>query len=343
MLAEAPIPVSQPREPLAAATVDVYLQRWLTHVRSRVRLTTYEGYEALIRCHAIPLLGEKPLTGLHPLDLQEAYAFLLDGGPQRRPLSAGSVRNLHLVLTQAFKQAVRWQLLPASPAAGAQPPRPRTRLHATTDPELLQRILDLLSGHPLEIPVAVAIATGMRRGEILALRWSDLDAGYTIVRVQRSLQATKDGLRFEQPKTRRSQRAIALPQFLHPYLTRQRAEQRHRISTNPTDGLVIDQGDGQPFHPDKLSSGWRRFVRTHDLPPIRFHDLRHAHASLMLIQGIHPKVVSERLGHASIGITLDTYSHVLPSMQSEAAEAFDQLFPTASTDLSTDAATGAVG
>jgi integrase len=270
--------------------------------------------------------------GLRPLDLQEAYALLLDGGPQRRPLSPGSVRNLHLVLTQAFKQAVRWQLLPASPAVGVQPPRPRTRLHATTDPELLQRILYLLRGHALEIPVAIAIATGMRRGEILALRWSDLDDDYTIARVQRSLQATKDGLCFEQPKTRRSQRAVALPKFLHPYLVSQRHDQAERIPTRLADGLVIDQGDGQPLHPDRVSSGWRRFVQTNDLPSIRFHDLRHAHASLMLIQGVHPKIVSERLGHASIGITLDTYSHVLPSMQSEAARAFDQLFPT-STDL----------
>lgn len=327
MLATAPSPPPE-TSGLAAATVDIYLQRWLAHVRARVRTTTYEGYEALIRCHAIPLLGEKTLAGLHPLDLQEAYALLLDGGPERRPLSAGSVRNLHLVLAQALKQAVRWQLLPASPAAGAQPPRPRPRLHATTDPELLQRILDQLVGHPLELPVAIAIATGMRRGEILALRWSDLDADHTIAYVQRSLQVTKSGLRFEQPKTRRSQRSIALPQFLHSYLDRQQMDQAVRLpEETAVDRLVIDRGDGEPLHPDNLSSGWRRFLRERGLPALRFHDLRHAHASLMLIQGIHPKIVSERLGHASIGITLDTYSHVLPSMQSEAASAFDALFP----------------
>lgn len=314
---------------LATATVETFLCRWLTHIRSRVRPTTYEGYEALIRCHAIPLLGKNALSQLHPLDLQEAYAQLLEGGQQGRPLSPGSVRNLHLVLAQALKQAVRWQVLPASPAAGAQPPRPRTHMHTTTDPELLQRILNQLEGHPLKLPVAIAIATGMRRGEILALRWSDLDADYTIARVQRSLQTTKAGLSFEEPKTRRSRRAIALPLFLHPSLVSQREDQLRRLPRYSADGLVIDRGDGEPLHPDNLSSGWRRFVRDNDLPRLRFHDLRHAHASLMLIQGIHPKIVSERLGHASIGITLDTYSHVLPSMQSEAANAFDQLFPTA--------------
>lgn len=206
MLAEeVSVPFDSRQALTAGSTVAEYLSRWLTHVRSRVRLTTFEGYEALVRCHAIPLLGEKPLAELHPLDLQDAYAALLEGCPHRRPLSAGSVRNLHLVLAQALKQAVRWQLLVASPAAGAQPPRPRTQFRASTDPELLQQILVRLAAHPIELPVAIAIATGMRRGEILALRWSDLDPDYTIARVQRSLQATKTGLRFEEPKTRRSQ------------------------------------------------------------------------------------------------------------------------------------------
>jgi integrase len=134
---------------------------------------------------------------------------------------------------------------------------------------------------------------------------------------------------FEEPKTRRSRRAVDVPAFLLPYLRRQRAAQasrRERCGSWVDLDLVIDAGDGRPLNPDTLSSGWYRFLKRSGLPHIRFHDLRHAHATLMLLQGVHPKVVSERLGHASVGITLDTYSHVLPSMQTEAVAAFDRLF-----------------
>ena len=173
----------------------------------------------------------------------------------------------------------------------------------------------------------------MRRGEILALRWSDLDAGLTLLRIQRTLQPTKDGLVFDQPKTARSRRTVLLPEFLRPFLVRQRADQERRRDAHAegwaNSGLLIDRGDGSPVNPDTLSAGWARFLRRQGLPPVRFHDLRHAHATLMLTQGVHPKVVSERLGHASIGITLDTYSHVLPTLQQDAANAFDELFTNA--------------
>jgi integrase len=186
---------------------------------------------------------------------------------------------------------------------------------------------------PLELPVAIAAATGMRRGEILALRWSDVAEDLSAVHVRASLQATRDGLVFERPKTARSRRAVALPAFLRPFLERQlraQALQRQRVADWHETDLLVTRRDGSPVNPDSLSSAWRRLLQRHGLPPVRFHDLRHAHATVMLLQGVHPKVVSERLGHASVGITLDTYSHVLPSMQSQAVEAFDRLFPQAS-------------
>jgi integrase len=315
--------------PAAEELVRGYLSDWLAHTRGRVRAVTYEGYETLLRRHALPTLGGLPLREVTPMDVQRLYSGLLSGeiGPG---LSAGSVLNLHLVLTQAFAQAVRWQLLIANPVAGAQPPRPRRASPVLVDPALLARLVDSTRGTWLEVPAAVAAATGMRRGEILALRWQDIDADFGAARVVRSLQPTRDGLVFEQPKTPRSRRTVVLPGFLYPHLTRHREEQSARREQSKAwqdHGLLIERGDGRPLNPDTLSAGWARHLRSKHLPRVRFHDLRHAHATLMLAQGVHPKVVSERLGHASIGITLDLYSHVLPTMQHDAVAAFDALFP----------------
>jgi integrase len=312
-------------------SVGSYLTRWLAHARGRVRAVTYEGYEVLLRRHVLPRFGDLSLGELTPLRIQGLYGDLLapaDGSPG---LAGGTVLNLHLVLTQALGQAVRWQLLPANPAAGAQPPRPRRPARIVVEPALLERLLESVAGTWLELPAVVAAATGMRRGEILGLYWRDFDEGYSLLRVQRTLQPTKSGLVFEQPKTPRSRRTVVLPYFLRPYLERHREGQDRRRVDHADwheHGLVVAAGDGRPLNPDTLSAGWARHLRKQKLPPVRFHDLRHAHATLMLAQGVHPKVVSERLGHASVGITLDTYSHVLPTLQQEAADAFDRLFPT---------------
>jgi integrase len=314
-------------------SVGEFLELWLAHMRERVRATTYEGYECLLRWHVPAELRASPLAELRPLALQRTYADLLVERDERRRLSSGTVLNLHLVLTQALGQAVRWQLLTTNPAAGAQPPRPMRSQPISVSPELLDRLLQATAGTPLELPAAIAAATGMRRGEILALRWSGMSSDYSSAYVNASLQTTRQGLVFERPKTARSRRAVALPAFLRPFLERERLAQplaRERLGPKwHENDLVVAREDGSPVNPDSLSSAWRRLLRKHDLPPVRFHDLRHAHATLMLLQGVHPKVVSERLGHASVGITLDTYSHVLPSLQSQAVEAFDRLFPQA--------------
>jgi integrase len=303
-----------------------YLDFWLDHARGRVRAKTWEGYECLIRVHARPALGQIALADLSPLDIQGLYSTLLARKP---PLSGGTVLNLHLVITQALGQAVRWGHLGSNPAQGAQAPRPRRKESAVVDKGASERILEAASGTRMEAPAAIAIATGMRRGEILGLYWSDLSKDCASAQVARSLQWTAAGLVFERPKTARSRRLIVLPEFLHPYLERQKESQEQRRDQSSDweeTGLVIDRADGHAWDPRSFTSTWRAFLIKASLPRVRFHDLRHAHATLMLQQGVHPKIVSERLGHASIGITLDTYSHVLPSMQQDAADAFDEIF-----------------
>jgi len=311
-----------------------YIDKWLGHMRGRVRPGTFGAYECMLRLYAIPVLGAIPLAELHPLQIQQLYGDLLDSGSHRfgRGLSAGYVLNLHRVLVQSLGAAFRWGLIPTNPAAAAQPPRPRRPELGQIDPALANQILEAARGSRLlELPIAIALATGMRRGEILGLRWGDLDEDLTVAHVRRSLQSI-GGLSFEEPKTPRSRRAVVLPQFLHPYLVRQREDQTGRRESfggawKATD-QVVDRPDGSPVNPATFSAEWSKFIRRKGLPRVRFHDLRHAHATLMLLQGVHPKIVSERLGHSNIGITLDIYSHVLPTMQSEAAQAFDDLFGT---------------
>ena len=309
---------------MAQISVGDYLDAWLAHVKGRVRQRTHEGYEALIRIHAKPAIGEIGLADLRPLDLQELYSSVL----ARR--SAGTVVNLHLVLTQALSQAVRWGYVAVNAASGAQPPRPQRKELTVLDQAGVEAILAAAEGTRMEAPVAIAIATGMRRGEVLGLRWSDMDPDFLTARVSRSLQRSSCQTRMEAPKTARSRRAVVLPAMLRPHLERQRADQdRRRVVAG--DGweetkIVVDYANGRPWRATSFPTAFAKFLREAGLPHVRFHDLRHAHATLMLSKGVHPKIVSERLGHASIGITLDTYSHVPPSMQQDAADAFDEIF-----------------
>lgn len=310
-----------------ALTFEVYRDQWLAHAAGRVRSKTLEGYRTLLTRHASPALGPSMLGEITPWQIQSLYSSLLESG-----LAGGTVLNLHLVLTQALGQAVRWGLIASNPVAGAQPPRPLRREPTIVDVELAARLIGLVRGTSLAVPVTLALATGMRRGEVLGLRWSDVLEDLTRLQVRRSLQVVAGELVWTEPKTKRSRRVVDLPEFTRSVLEHAKADQARRRELADAwvdEDLVVDRGDGGPVNPGTFSAGWARFCRQRKLGVIRFHDLRHAHATLMLLQGVHPKVVSERLGHASIGITLDTYSHVLPSMQAEAVRAFDELFPIA--------------
>lgn len=266
---------------------------------------------------------------MKPVAIQSFYTDCLTAGRKDGTggLSAQTVLHFHRVFHKALGQAMKWQLLARNPADAVEPPRPVKREMRALDEAGTARLLQVLDGNRLFLPVLLAVTTGLRRGEILALRWQDIDLEIGEAFVCRSLEQSKSGLRFKSPKTSKSRRKIALPSFALEYLRSHKLDQaKTKLRLGPAyedHGLVCPAADGRPWAPDVLSTAFAAFIRNSSLSPIRFHDLRHSHATHLLKAGIHPKIVSERLGHATIAITLDTYSHVLPGLQEEAASRLD--------------------
>ncbi len=314
----------------ARLTVAEYLEKWLgDYARPNVAPKTYERYAAIIRSQIVPEIGSTVLPRLSPLHIQSMYSRALANGRKdgKGGLSPRSVIHMHRVLHKAFDQAVKWQLIARNPAQAVEPPRAERREMRALDERELAGLIHRVENTRLYIPVLLAITTGLRRGEILALRWRDIDLKTGSLTVIQSLEQTKNGLRFKTPKTHRSRRSLALPELTVAALRTHRAKQaEQRLSIGPLyeDGdLVCASPDGRPWPPDSFSTAFASTVRRSSFKHFRFHDLRHSHATQLLKAGVHPKVVSERLGHSGIGITLDTYSHVMPGMQEDAAERID--------------------
>jgi integrase len=239
---------------------------------------------------------------------------------------------MHRVLKQALGQAVRWELLTRNPADAVDPPKVGWKPMQTYDLPQTADLIEAVRGGPIFIPALLAVLCGLRRGEICALRWRnvDLDAGQ--LSVVESLEQTKAGLRFKSPKSGKG-RTVALSetvvQELRTYRA-QRAQESLKLGIGlPDDALVIAHADGSIVQPIYISQQWARLIAKTPLARLRFHDLRHAHATHLLAHGVHPKVASERLGHSEVGITLDLYSHVIPGMQEDAAATVDAALKTA--------------
>jgi integrase len=234
----------------------------------------------------------------------------------------------HRILRQALSRAVLWDLLIRNPTDKVEPPRvPRIEMHALNEKQSLALIALVEASRFLALPVTLAITTGLRRGEILGLKWTDINLDSATLSVCRTLEQSKAGLEFREPKTERSRRAVALPVLAVQALRKHRAEQaRLRLKLGPRYNaaeLVCCRIDGRPLHPQTVTQEFLKLISDSKIPRVRFHDLRHTHATILLSRGVHPKIVSERLGHSTVGITLDTYSHVLPGMQEKAAMKID--------------------
>ena len=319
--------------PRGKVTVSEYLERWLADaVDPNLAPKTALSYREIVCGHLSPALGPLELTALRPTHIQSLYTRLLTNGRRdgKGGLSPRSVLRYHQVLHAALHQAVRWQLLIRNPADAVDPPRTTRRSILTIEPADVHRLQVAAETTVLGPFVRLAILTGMRRGELLALRWSDIDLDAGVIHVQRSSQRISgQGIVERQPKTRLSRRSIDIGADAVAVLRAHRkgqAEARMLAGAAYRDpALVFATGIGTPLEPGNVLRTWYRITKAAGLDGMRVHDLRHAHATLMLRAGVHPKVVSERLGHASVNITLDTYSHVLPGLQKAAAAKLDVL------------------
>lgn len=315
-------------------TVADYLEHWLdTYARGACKPTTYDRYASLIRTHIIPAIGHLKLDKLTPMHLTQLYRQKLDGGRlDGKPggLSARTVRYIHATLHEALHHAMRWGLVVRNVADVVDPPALARKDMQTWDVTQSDAFLSAAEGSRYYPVFALAILTGLRRGELLALRWQDVDLERGELTVRQTLIDRNGRLEFSTPKTHRSRRSVALPDSAVALLRQHKARQnQERLTAGEAWAaldLVFATELGKPLHPRNLFRAFRQITKQAGVPVIRFHDLRHSHATLLFAAGTHPKVVSERLGHATISITLDTYSHVLPGMQKDAVTQLDALF-----------------
>ncbi|MBO8136757.1 MAG: tyrosine-type recombinase/integrase [Desulfotomaculum sp.] len=312
-------------------TVEEFLLRWLRdYAKVNLAQSTVDGYEIIIKKHLIPALGKYQLDKLQPLHIQEYYARALANGRAdgKGGLSPRTVLHHHRLLHRAFETALKWQLVSRNVCDAVEPPKVDQYESNVYDEEHIGKLIDLLYGTRLYIPVIITLATGLRRAEILALRWKDFNAQKKTITINQTLLKTSAGLQFKPPKTKKSRRTITLPEPIVEELKKHKKDQKKiklRLGEAYEDNdLICCQEDGTPWHPGTFSSAFHDILEKHNLPHIRFHDLRHTHASILLKQGVHPKIVSERLGHSQIGITLDTYSHIMPGLQEEVANKLGQ-------------------
>lgn len=322
-------------------TVAEFLDEWLTFIKPSVSPKTHERYTEICRKGLAPLIGNVILAKLKTDKIDAAFTTALttprpdtrkrkDNTPRPPlpPLSPRTVHHYRRVLIKALGQAVTWDRLAKNPAAATTPPKVERNKMLAYDVPQTAALIEAMRPTRMFMPMFLAVTCGLRRGEILALRWRHVELGDNLrqISIEESAEQTKEGVRYKETKSGRA-RTVALSKSVVAELKAHRArqaEEQLRLGIRPDqDSFVITQVDGQPLQPRSLTHEWVRVLGKTALPRIRFHDLRHTHASQMLSAGVHPKIASERLGHSSIGITLDLYSHVMPGMQADAAEQVD--------------------
>lgn len=306
-------------------TVSQFLTDWLETIKPRVRETTWVSYRMVVE-RITRQIGAVQLQSLTPLQVEGLYATLLErGGAGGRALAPKTVRNCHIVLRRALADAERLGLVTRNPAAAVKAVSAPRSEQKTWSSDEFQLFFDAVAGERLSMAFVLLATTGMRRGEVLGLRWEDVDFDARALSIVQTLTTVGNRLHIGPPKTGKSRRRVSLDivtlDALKAHRMRQLEERLAAADVWANEGdLVFTDELGRPVHPDRFSKSFDRIVRDAELPRIRLHDLRHSYATLALKAGVHPKVVSERLGHSTIAITLDLYSHVAQGLDADAAE-----------------------
>jgi len=313
-------------------TVAQFLVNWLRdYVRSNTAPKTAERYQGIVNVHLIPALGSLPVLALRPEQIQRYYTKALESGRRdgRGGLSALTVHKHHRILYEALKCGVRHGILVRNVAEAVDPPQGKSKKLTTLGPNEVQLILEAARETPYYVLFFALAYTGLRRGELLGLRWCDVNLEMSTLSVSQTLQQLQGGKYiFREPKSKYGRRQLALSPSLAIMLWEHRLKQEHARKMlgeplSPTD-LVFSHPAGNPFRPNTVTRAFQAIAESVGLKGARLHDLRHAHATILLQQGVHPKIVQERLGHSSVAITLDIYSHVLPGLQEAAARRFEE-------------------
>ncbi|MDF3005515.1 MAG: integrase family protein [Oscillospiraceae bacterium] len=307
-------------------TLGVYLNEWLiSYCEGRLARNTINGYRVNIEKHIIPHIGQIPLCDLQPEQIERLYVQLQSEG-----LAGTSVLYVHRVLRKALNTAVKSRKLRVNVTDYVEAPaKSKFRPSVLRQDEVL-KLLAQVKDTEIFIPVLFAVTLGMRRGESLGMKWSDIDFQQGTLQIQRTATTYKDGVVYSDVKTANSHRTLCIPQHVMIYLLEHKEHQRLQGELIGegfnADGLVTCRADGCPLTSHILDKAFKRSLKAAELPNIRFHDLRHTNATLMLSKNVPAKIVSSMLGHSSIGITLDTYSHVITEMQQPAINVIEQLF-----------------
>lgn len=322
----------------AKMTVADLLRRWLRdYAASKVAGSTYERYAGIVEQHLIPAFGKKQLHRLKPADVEAYYAEAQESGRVKpakkgkvKGLSARSVQQHHAVLRKALKCAVRWELVGRNVCDMVDPPRVVTKERQAFTEDEIRALLQSTAPTPFGPIVLIAVFTGMRLGEILALTWADLDTKGGAIAVTKSLEQTKGALKIKEPKSERGKRRIPIPENvvnrLLAYKEQQEAAMEAAGDLWKSLDLICCNEIGYYRKPDSVSSSFRDMTKAAEVRPLGFHALRHSHATILANRGFNAKIIQERLGHSTIAITMDIYSHVLPTTQQEAADSISDLF-----------------